>query len=208
MPRGERRMSGRGVAPWGAMRPCDQLWPVTAPRFSCSRRSRSIRTSRSSFFRHDNSRRSRSSAATMHLVVDRASPRGQRDRMGAAIVGRGADRDQAALLQHRQIAADRPLVEADDVADARGRNAGLDRQQRHDPPFRDVDAEIALVEHGRAVRQLVGDEGDERRNVAVEIEHRAVIGGGGFRRLRPARFPGEGTGAHISNHRCEMPAEQ
>ena len=43
-------------------------------------------------------------------------------------------------------------------------------KQRHDPPFRDVDAEMALIERGRAVRQLVGDEGDEGRNVAVEIE--------------------------------------
>ena len=49
--------------------PFDQvlLWPVTAPRFSCSRRSRSIKTSRSSFFRQDNSRRSRSIAATITL---------------------------------------------------------------------------------------------------------------------------------------------
>ena len=41
--------------------------PVTAPRFSWMRRSRSISTSRSSFFRQDNNRRSRSRAATITL---------------------------------------------------------------------------------------------------------------------------------------------
>ena len=139
-----------------------------------------------------------------HLVVDRAPARGQRDGVGAAVVGCGADRDQAALLQHRKIAADRPLVEADHVADPRGRNAGLDRQQRHDPPFRDVDAEIALIKHRRAVRQLVGDEGDERRNVAVEIEQRAVIGGCGLHWARPARFPAKGNLAHVSIIAAEL----
>ena len=179
------------------MQLCDQVWPVTAPRFSCRRRSRSISTSRSSFFRHDNSRRSRSSAAAMTLSWT-VRPRAVseiawvRPSSGAA-----TDHDQTAFLQHRQVAADRRLVETDDVADARGRNAGLDRQQRHDPPFRNVDAEIALIEHGRAVRQLVGDEGDESRNVTVEIEQRAVIGGGELRRLWPARLPREGTGAHF-----------
>ena len=131
------------------------------------------------------------------LVVRRASLRGQRDRMAAAVVRVGSDGDEPASLHQRQVPAHRTLVEADDVANARSRDAGLDRQQRHDPPFRDVDAEIALVEHGRTVRQLVGDEGDERRNVAVEIEQRAVIGGGMLRRFRPARFPGQGTGSHF-----------
>src|SRR5712672_881933 len=109
------------------------------------------------------------------LVVGGASFRGQRNRMGASVVRRGPDCHHAPLLQQRQRAAHRPLVESDDVADTRGRDAGLDRQQRHDPPFRDVDAEILLIEHGRAVRQLVGDEGDERRNVAVEIEGRTGV---------------------------------
>ena len=202
---GRRHASGRAIR-----RPFDQvlLWPVTAPRFSCSRRSRSIRTSRSSFFRQDNSRRSRSMRRDDHLVVDRASARRQRDRVGAAVVGRGADRHQAAFLQHGQVAAHRPLVETDHGADARGRDAGFDRKQRHDPPFRDADAEIALIMRGRAVRQLVGDEGDERRNVAVQIERRAVIGVWDFRRRGPARFPGRGTMAHVSNHRCETAMEQ
>ena len=113
------------------------------------------------------------------------SRRAQYDRIDAdsetaAVVRGGPDRDQAALLQRGQGAAHRSLVEADDVADPRGRDAGLDRQQRHDPPFRDVDAELPLIERAGAVRELVGDEGDERGDVAVEIERRSRLGGCGF----------------------------
>src|SRR5262249_12424887 len=50
-------------------------------------------------------------------------------------------------------------------------NFRLDRQQRQDAPLRDVHRKPLLVEHGGAARQLVGDEGDERRDIAVEIEH-------------------------------------
>jgi hypothetical protein len=132
------------------------------------------------------------------LVVGSASPRGQRNRMAAAVVRRGPDRNQAAFLHRREGAAHRALVEPDDVADPRGLDAGLDRQERHDPPLRDVDAKISLVEYGRAVRQFVGDEGDERRNVAIEIEQRAFIGGSGLRRTWPARLSGKGILAHGS----------
>ena len=41
--------------------------------------------------------------------MDRAAARGQRDGVGAAVVGRGADRDQAAFLQNGEIAAKGPL---------------------------------------------------------------------------------------------------
>ena len=132
------------------------------------------------------------------LVVDPASLGRQRNRVAAAVARVGLDGYQAAVLHRGQGAADRALVESDDVTDARGGNAGLDDEQRHDPPFRDVDAEIALIEHRRAVRQLVGDEGDERRNVAVEIEQRAVVGAHGLRRTRPARLSGKGILAHVS----------
>ena len=106
-----------------------------------------------------------------HLVVGGVSLRGQRDRMGAAILPVGPDADQPALLHAGQRPADRSLVEADDVADARCGNFRLDRQQRQNPPLRDVDAEALLIDHGRAARQFVGDEGNERRDVAVEVEH-------------------------------------
>jgi hypothetical protein len=131
------------------------------------------------------------------LVMHRASPRGQRNRVAAAVVRRGPDRNQAAFLHRGQGAAHGALVEADDVADPRGLDAGLDRQQRHDPPLRDVDAKISLVEYGRAVRQLVGDEGHERRHVAVEIEQRTCTGIGGLRPLWPARLPVGWVRAHL-----------
>ena len=60
-----------------------------------------------------------------HLVMDRAALRRQRDRMGAPVVGIGADRDQPPLFQAGQRPTHRALVETDDVADARGGNAGL-----------------------------------------------------------------------------------
>src|SRR6266567_796100 len=47
------------------------------------------------------------------LVMGRASLRGQRNRMGAAVVRRGPDRDQAAFLKQRQRAAHGALVESD-----------------------------------------------------------------------------------------------
>ncbi len=168
------------------------LCPVTAPRFSCSRRSRSISTSRSSFFRHDSSRRSRSSAATITLSW-MARPRAVsviewvRPSSGAVrIVSRPR------FCSADEVAAHRALVEADHLADPRGRNARLDRQLRDDPPLGDVDAEILLVEGGGAVRQLVADEGDERRHIAVEVEQRAVRGICGIGRSRPAGLSGRG----------------
>lgn len=83
-------------------------------------------------------------------IVGRAAFDSQRDRMAAAILRVAVDRDQAALAQQRQRAADRALVQSDDVADARRRYARLDRQQREDAPFRDVDAEARLIERGGA----------------------------------------------------------
>ena len=83
----------------------------------------------------------------------------------------GPDVDQPALLQHGQRPADRPLVEADDVTDARRRNAGSIASSdmiRHSVT---LTPKSLLIDHGRAARQLVGDEGDERRNIAVEVEH-------------------------------------
>lgn len=130
-----------------------------------------------------------------HLVMRRASLRRQRDRMRATIPGVLSDGDQAALPHDGQRATDRALVETDDGANARGGNAGLDRKQRHDPPLGDVDAEIALVERGRAVRELVGDEGDEGRNVPVEVERRTFMRG--RRRRLLARFGRGRAGSHM-----------
>jgi len=142
------------------------------------------------------------------LVVRRASPRGQRNRMAAAVVRRGPDRNQAAFLHRGQGAAHRAFVEPDDVADPRGLDAGLDRQERHDPPLRDIDAKISLVEYGRAVRQFVGDEGHERRYIAVEIEQWTCTGIGGLRHLRPARLPAGWLRAHLFDYRCQGAVEK
>ena len=125
-----------------------------------------------------------------HPVVGGAALCRQRDRVGAAVIGIGADRDQSPFFEAGERPAHRALVEADDVADARGWDTGLDRQQRHDPPFRDVDAEFPLIECVRAVRELVGDEGDEGRHVTLEIERRPGLGGRRF-------SAGSGRGRHI-----------
>ena len=105
------------------------------------------------------------------LVVGGETLCSQRDRMGASVLPVGPNADQPALLHPGQCPADRPLVETDHMADAGRRNFRLDRQQRQDPPFRDVDAKALLIDHGRAARQFVGNEGDEGRNVTVEVEH-------------------------------------
>ena len=142
------------------------------------------------------------------LVVRRASLRGQRDRMAAAVVRVGSDGDEPASLHQRQVPAHRTLVEADDVTDARSRDAGFDRQQRHDPPFRDVDAEISLIEHRRAVRQLVRDKSDERRNVAIEIERRSAIGIRDLGRPRSAWLSRERAAAHLCDRHPAHSIEQ
>jgi hypothetical protein len=90
-------------------------------------------------------------------VMGLPSLRRQRDRVAAAVARVGLDRDQTPYLHQSQGAAYRALVEADDVTNARGGNARLDREQRHDPPLGDVDAEALLVKHRGAARQLVGD---------------------------------------------------
>src|SRR5258708_40008979 len=68
------------------------------------------------------------------LVMRRTSLRGQRDRVAAAIVRGGPDRDEAAFLQQRERTAHRTLVEAHHVTDARPRNPGLTPHHLHDPP--------------------------------------------------------------------------
>ena len=112
-------------------------------------------------------------------IMDAAALRGERDRMAAAVMRITFDCDEATLAQQCQSAADRAFVEADDVADARGGNARFDRQQRQDAPFRDVDSKIGLIKRGRAARQFVGDKGDQRRHVAIEIKRSATGRRGG-----------------------------
>ena len=129
------------------------------------------------------------------LVMCRKPPHRQRDGMCAAIVRISSDHDQAALLQYGERAAHRALVESDDVANARSWNAGLDRKQRHDPPFGDMDPELALVDCSRTVRQFVGDEGDDSRNVSVQIEHRTLTCGSNH--LLLARFGRGRAGSHV-----------
>lgn len=136
------------------------------------------------------------------LVVDAASLGRQRNRVAAAVARVGLDGYQAAVLHRGQGAADRALVESDDVTDARGGNAGLDGEQRHDPPFRDVDAETLLVKHSGAARQLVGDERDEGGHVALQIERLTwSLTGPGAAAAR--RLPGRvdrSVFAHVSYH--------
>ena len=145
--------------------------PFTASRLPCTRSSRPIRVSRSGLLRQDSRRRSRSSATAMtwSWVVNPFA-------VSEIEWVRPSCRSARMLTSPRssiagQRPADRSLVETDHMADARRRNFRLDREQRQDPPFRDVDAKALLIDHGRAARQFVGDEGDERRNVAVEVEH-------------------------------------
>ncbi len=133
-----------------------------------------------------------------HFVVGGTSFARQRNRVAAAVARIGLDRDQVALFHHGQSAADRALVEADDVTDARGGNAWLDCEQRHDPPFRDIDAEALLVEYRGTARQLIGDECDEGGNVALEIERLARFGAAGS--LLPSGRVGRSVLAHISYH--------
>src|SRR5882762_11049990 len=75
------------------------------------------------------------------LVMDLPSFRRQRDRMAATVARVGSDRDQSPFLHQSQRAADRALVEADDVTNARCGDARLDCEQRHHPPLGDVDTE-------------------------------------------------------------------
>jgi len=110
----------------------------------------------------------------------------QPDRVRASITRIFSDRDKTPLLHRSERAAHRSLVEADDVADAGCGNARLDRKQRHHSPFRDVDAELALIERSRAVGQLVRDESDERGDITVEIELRPVADIREFGLFRPA----------------------
>ena len=105
-----------------------------------------------------------------YLVVGRRALRGERDRIGAPILAVHLNSDQAAVFHRRQRAAYRTFVKPDYLTDARGRNFRLDRQQRQDAPLGDAHGKEFLVEYGRAARQLVGDEGDKRRNIPIEIE--------------------------------------
>lgn len=119
-----------------------------------------------------------------HSIVDGATLCRQRDRMRAPVAWIGTDCQQPAALQSGQSPANGSFIKSDDLADSGGRNARLDRKQRHDPPLRDVDAELPLIEGGRAVRQLVCDEGDEGWHIAIEVECRPFR----YRRKRPPVF--------------------
>jgi hypothetical protein len=110
------------------------------------------------------------------LVVGGAALRGERNGVSAAVIGVCADFEQPALVHRTQRPAHRSLIEADDVANARSGYVRLDREQGHDTPFCDIEAELALIAHARAIRQFVGDEGDEGRHITFEIERRAGMG--------------------------------
>jgi len=131
-------------------------------------------------------------------VMGLPSLRRQRDRVTAAVERAGLDRDQTPFLHQSEGAAHRTLIEADDVTNARGGDARLDREQRHDPPLRDVDAEALLVKRRGAARQLIGDERDERGHVTLEIERLACLGAVGSRRLSGGI--GRSITAHVSHH--------
>ena len=110
------------------------------------------------------------------LVVGGAALRGERNGVSAAVIGVRADLDQPALIHRSQRPAHRSLIEADDVANARSGYVRLDREQGHDTPFCDIEAELALIARAGAVRQFIGDESDKGRNVTFEIERRAGMG--------------------------------
>ena len=141
-----------------------------------------------------------------NLVMDLPSFRSQRDRMAATVARVGSDRDQSPFLHQSQRAADRALVEADDVTNARGGDARFDREQRHDPPLADVDAEALLVKRRGAARQLVGDERDEGGHVALEIERLACLGTA--HSYRPSTRAGRSVLAHVSQHPLKRTVEK
>ena len=114
------------------------------------------------------------------LVMGDKALRRQRDRMGAAVIGIDADGNQPPLLHSGERPAHRPLVETNDVADACGRNVRLDRQQCNDPPFSGIYAKLARIERFCALGQLVGDERNEGRHIAVKIQHPYRLGPGGL----------------------------
>jgi len=104
-------------------------------------------------------------------VVGRAASCGQRNGMAATVLRIGGNGDQTVLPHHSQRPADRSLVEADDLTDSGGRNSRFNGQQRQDAPFGYVDPERLLIKRRRTARQLVGDEGDQGRHIAVEVEN-------------------------------------
>ena len=133
-----------------------------------------------------------------NLVMDLPSFRRQRDRVAATVARVGFDRDQSPFLHQSQRAADRTLVETDDVTNARCGDARLDCEQRHHPPLGDVDPEAPLVKRRGAARQLVGDERDEGGHVALEIERLAGLDTAYWYRL--SGRAGRSVLAHVSHH--------
>jgi hypothetical protein len=139
-------------------------------------------------------------------VMGLLSFRRQRNRVAPAVARIGLDRDQVALLHHGQGAAHRALIEADDVTNARGGDARLDCEQRHDSPLGDVDTEPLLVERRGAARKLVGDERDEGGHVALEIKRLACLGAARSRLL--SGRVGRCILAHVSHHPRKLAVEK
>jgi len=133
---------------------------VTAPRLLWTRRSRSIRTSARPFAGRRSSRRS-AQGCDDNFVMDLPSLRRPRIECCDRRAGR-SDRDPSPSLHQSQRAADRALVEADDVTNGAMRDARLDCEQRHHPPLGDIDTEAPLVKRRGAARQLVSDERERR----------------------------------------------
>ena len=104
--------------------------------------------------------------------------------------------DDADRFHPAHAAANRRLIETDDVANAAGGNPRLGRQQGHDPPIGDADAELRAIGRRRRIRYFAGQIGQVGRNIIVEIEgmrgNARVVGSGG------AGAPRFGTEAHGS----------
>ena len=148
----------------------------TSARLSCSKLSTS--TSVLSLFGREAGQQAPFALERDHddAVVQGAPRRRQRGEAAARVRLVGADGHQPPALHEGQAPADRPLVEADDLADAGGRDGGLDGKHGEDAPLSDAHAEMPTIEGGAAARELVGNEGQQGRNVAGEVEDGAAVG--------------------------------
>ena len=105
-----------------------------------------------------------------HRVMLRSSFRGERNRVTATIQLTRLYLDQLTLLHSCKRSTDGAFVEADDIANSNGGDSGLNREERHDSPFRDVHAEFLLIQQRSGSRELVRNKCHESRNVTLKVE--------------------------------------
>ena len=105
-----------------------------------------------------------------HRVMLRSSFRGERNRVTATIQLTRLYLDQLTLLHSCERSTDGAFVEADDIANTGSCDSGLNSEERHDSPFRDVHAEFLLIQQRGGSRELVRNKRHESRNVTLKVE--------------------------------------